>query len=51
MLYNVYHSKKAHATVSTKDSALQNANIDTLRELLGNIEFEEIINDASTSSE
>lgn len=51
MLYNVYHAKKAHATISAIDGALQNANIDTLREVLGNLEFEEVINDANPSSE
>ena len=51
MLYNVYHSRKAHATISAIDSSLQNADTDTLRKLLGILEYEEVINDADTSYE
>ena len=46
MLYNVYHSRKVHATISAIDSSLQNVDTDTLRKLLGNLEYEEVINDA-----
>ena len=47
MLYNVYHSRKAHATISAIDNSLQNADTDTLRKLL---EYEEIINDADADA-
>ena len=51
MLYNVYHSRKGHASISAIDSSLQNADTDTLRKLLGILEYEEVINDADTSYE
>ena len=39
MLYNVYHSRKAHATISAIDNSLQNADTDTLRKLLNDLEY------------
>ena len=40
-----------HATISAIDSSLQNADTDTLRKLLGDLEYEEVINDADASYE